>query len=81
MLPSMSNHYQTRAPRRQNGAGWTLTIGVRRARFRRARAGDDEVEALQALMERATLGSSTTYKALADRIGIVPPQTELAPVV
>ena len=26
MLLSMSNHYQTRAPRRQNGAGWTLTI-------------------------------------------------------
>ena len=29
----------------------------------------------QALMERATLGSSTTYKALADRVCIVPPQT------
>ena len=29
----------------------------------------------QALMERAALGSSTTYKALADRVGIVPPQT------
>ena len=29
----------------------------------------------QALMERATLGGSTTYKALADRVGIVPPQT------
>ncbi len=26
MLLSMSNHYQTRAPRRQNGAGWTLTV-------------------------------------------------------
>jgi len=26
-------------------------------------------------MERATLGSSMTYKALADRVGIVPPQT------
>jgi len=26
-------------------------------------------------MERATLGSSTTYKALADRVCIVPPQT------
>ena len=26
MLLSMSNHYQTRAPRRQNGAGWTLTL-------------------------------------------------------
>ena len=26
MLLSMSNHYQTRAPRRQNGTGWTLTI-------------------------------------------------------
>ena len=25
MLLSMSNHYQTRAPRRQNGTGWTLT--------------------------------------------------------
>ena len=29
----------------------------------------------QALMERATLGSPTTYKALADRLGLVPPQT------
>jgi hypothetical protein len=29
----------------------------------------------QALMERATLRSSTTYIALADRVGIVPPQT------
>ena len=29
----------------------------------------------QALMERATLGSPTTYKALADRVCIVPPQT------
>jgi hypothetical protein len=26
MLLSMPNHYQTRAPRRQNGAGWTLTF-------------------------------------------------------
>jgi len=25
MFLSMSNHYQTRAPRRQNGARWTLT--------------------------------------------------------
>lgn len=25
MLLSMSNHYQTCAARRQNGAGWTLT--------------------------------------------------------
>jgi hypothetical protein len=29
----------------------------------------------QALLERATLGSPTTYKALADRLGLVPPQT------
>ena len=29
----------------------------------------------QALMERATLGSPTTYKALADRLGLLPPQT------
>ncbi len=29
----------------------------------------------QALMECATLGSPTTYKALADRLGLVPPQT------
>ena len=29
----------------------------------------------QALMERATLGSPTTYKALADRLGLAPPQT------
>jgi hypothetical protein len=29
----------------------------------------------QALIERATLGSPTTYKALADRLGLVPPQT------
>jgi hypothetical protein len=29
----------------------------------------------QALMERATLGSPTSYKALADRLGLVPPQT------
>jgi len=29
MLLSMSNHYQTRAPRRQNGAGWTLTFESR----------------------------------------------------
>ena len=26
MLLSMSNHYQTCAARRQNGAGWTLTF-------------------------------------------------------
>jgi hypothetical protein len=28
MLLSMSNHYQTRAARRQNGAGWTLTLNL-----------------------------------------------------
>ena len=32
MLLSMSNHYQTRAPRRQNGTGWTLTFNEQMAR-------------------------------------------------
>ncbi len=66
MLLSMSNHYQTRALRRQNGAGCTLTLHRYLAEFdfrynNRVGLGIDDGERA-ARIARGAAGKRLTYR-------------------